>query len=163
MKKIGEELKDFFKKKGMTQEQVAQILGVTQGYVTQLLNQKAAFGKANAKKWGEMFGLNPVWLLTGEGNMLKPAERPTEIRKIDEVKEGGMATQGNQSPIYKEVKIEIDDEVNSDDNMPNTLLESQKKITKLRRLLSLSEKEVARLEGRIEEQDRFIKLLINNK
>ncbi|MCM1452670.1 MAG: helix-turn-helix domain-containing protein [Clostridium sp.] len=163
MRKISDDLKKFFRDKGLTQEKIAEALDVSQPYVAQLISQKVAFGKANAKKWGEKFGLNPVWLLTGEGDMLKPAERPTEIRKIDEVKEGGMATQGNQSPIYKEVKIEIDDEVNSDDNMPTTLMESQKKITKLRRLLSLSEKEVARLEGRIEEQDRFIKLLINNK
>lgn len=159
MKNIGEDLKDFFKKRGMTQEQIAASLGVTQGYVTQLLNQKAAFGKANAKKWGEKFGLNPVWLLTGEGEMLKP----TEVRNIDEVKKGGMATQGNQSPIYKDVKIEIEEELNSDYTMPSDLKESQKQIKKLRKLLSAAEKEVARLEGKTEEQSVIIKMFMDRK
>lgn len=160
MKNIGEDLKDFFKKRGMTQEQIAKALGVTQGYVTQLLNEKAAFGKANAKKWGEKFGLNPVWLLTGEGDMLKSEG----MRNIDEVKEGGMATQCNQSPIYKDVKIEIEEELNGGDNiLPSDLEESHRQILKLRKLLSDAEKEVARLEGKTEEQDKFIKMLMANK
>lgn len=86
MKNIGESLKIFFKEKGLTQEQVADIMGVSQGYVTQLLNGKSAFGKTNAKKWGKAFGLSESWLLTGEGDMVKtPASEPVYevIEKAD--------------------------------------------------------------------------------
>ncbi len=70
---IGESLKKFFKEKGLTKEQVAERLAVTQGYKTQLFNGKAAFGKGSAKRWEEMFGLSQSWLLKGKGYMLKEA------------------------------------------------------------------------------------------
>ena len=59
----------FFKEKGITQEEIAAQLGVSQSYVNALLNDKKAFGKKQAQKWNELFGLSVNWLLTGEGNI----------------------------------------------------------------------------------------------
>lgn len=69
MEKIGEKLSAFFKEKGITQEEVAAQLGVSQSYVNALLNDKKAFGKKQAQKWNELFGLSVNWLLTGDGNI----------------------------------------------------------------------------------------------
>jgi len=70
---VGKELKKFFAKQNLTQQDVANKLGVSQVSVSKLLNGKP-FGKKLAKKWGDMFGLNPFWLLTGEGMMLQPKD-----------------------------------------------------------------------------------------
>lgn len=69
MEKIGEKLSAFFKEKGITQEEIAAQLGVSQSYVNALLNDKKAFGKRQAQKWNELFGLSVNWLLTGEGSI----------------------------------------------------------------------------------------------
>lgn len=70
MEKIGEKLSAYFREKGITQEEIAARLGVSQSYVNALLNDKKAFGKQQAKRWNELFGLSVNWLLTGDGNML---------------------------------------------------------------------------------------------
>ena len=69
MGKIGEKLRVYFKEKGITQEELAAQLGVSQAYVNALLNDKKGFGKKQAQKWNEMFGLSASWLLTGLGDM----------------------------------------------------------------------------------------------
>jgi transcriptional regulator with XRE-family HTH domain len=67
---IGKKLKNFFHDLGYTQQYIAVQLGVSQSFVNRLLNGKP-FGKQLAKKWGDAFGIQPNWLLTGEGEMLK--------------------------------------------------------------------------------------------
>ena len=72
-------LAEYFKSKGVTQSAIAEELGVSKAYVNSLMNGKKAFGKAQAAKWGDLYGLSPSWLLTGEGEMLKdgaPATQP---------------------------------------------------------------------------------------
>jgi transcriptional regulator with XRE-family HTH domain len=69
-KKI-EELKAHFRKLGITQEQIAEKMGVSQAYVGMLLNGKKPFGKRQAMRFGELFGISPSWLLTYEGSMLQ--------------------------------------------------------------------------------------------
>lgn len=68
-KKISEDLKEYFKNLGKTQEDIATTLGVSHPYVNALLNGKA-FGKKQAAKWEKLFGINAHWLLTGAGDML---------------------------------------------------------------------------------------------
>ena len=69
MEKIGEKLRAYFEKKGIKQEELATLLGVSQPYVNALLNDKKSFGKKQAQKWNELFGLSVNWLLTGLGDM----------------------------------------------------------------------------------------------
>lgn len=71
MGNISKELSDFFKSQGITQEAIAEKLGVTQQYVSKLLSGKTAFGKKQAQRFYELWGIQPSWLLTGNGDMLK--------------------------------------------------------------------------------------------
>ena len=64
-------LAEYFKSKGVTQSAIAENLGVSKAYVNSLMTGKKAFGKAQAAKWGDLYGISPSWLLTGEGEMLK--------------------------------------------------------------------------------------------
>ncbi len=74
MTEIGKELKSYFEKQQVTQVELAERLGVTKAYINALFNGKKPFGKAQAEKWSNLFGLSVSWLLTGEGSMLKSAE-----------------------------------------------------------------------------------------
>lgn len=69
MEKIGDKLSAFFREKGITQDEIASRLGVSQAYVNALLNDKKAFGKKQAKKWNDLFGISENWLLTGQGSI----------------------------------------------------------------------------------------------
>lgn len=68
-KKFCEDLKDFFKAQGLTQQNIAERFGVSQQYVAALLNGSTPFGKKVAHKWAEAFGLSEAWLLTGIGSI----------------------------------------------------------------------------------------------
>lgn len=62
-------LKRFFDEKGITQQQVADALGVSLQYVNQLLNGRKALGKKNADRLANLYGLSKPFLLTGEGSI----------------------------------------------------------------------------------------------
>lgn len=67
--KVSEMLKKFFSDLGLSQRAIAEKLGCSQQVVQALLNGRP-FGKKTAEKWSILFGLNPAWLITGEGVML---------------------------------------------------------------------------------------------
>lgn len=71
---ISRNLKEYFNKNGLTQQAVANMLGITQAAVSSLLRGKP-FGKKSAKIWSDLFGFNYSWLLTGEGDMFKTTEK----------------------------------------------------------------------------------------
>lgn len=62
-----EKLKKYFEEKGITQQQIADALGVSLQYVNQILNGKKFLGKKNAERLANLFGLSKSFLLTGEG------------------------------------------------------------------------------------------------
>ena len=70
MTDIGQQLAGFFKAQGVTQEAIAAQLGVTQQYISGLLSGKKPFGKKQAQRFAELWGISPSWLLTGEGEMM---------------------------------------------------------------------------------------------
>lgn len=73
---ISKGLNDYFKSLGITQEAIAERLGVSQQYISRLLSGKAAFGKKQAQRFYEIWGIQPSWLLTGEGPMLSKKKIP---------------------------------------------------------------------------------------
>lgn len=68
-KKFCEDLKNFFKAQGLTQQSIAERLNVSQSYVGMLMSGSKAFGKNAAQTWADTFGLLAAWLLTGEGSI----------------------------------------------------------------------------------------------
>lgn len=77
---IGEAIRSYLESKGLTQCEVANRLGITQGAISAYYRGKP-FGKNAAKKWSDSFGFRENWLLTGEGSMLigqQKSEAPAE-------------------------------------------------------------------------------------
>lgn len=79
-----EQLAVYFKNKGISQVSIAETLGVSKAYVNALLSGRQRFGKKQAQTWSDQFGLSKSWLLTGEGDMLKPKSEDlgTNVREI---------------------------------------------------------------------------------
>ena len=66
---VGEELAKHFDSIGITQVDIANQLGVSKAYVNSLFSGRSRFGKKQAEKWSNQFGISKSWLLTGEGAM----------------------------------------------------------------------------------------------
>lgn len=63
-------IKDYLKQSGYTQERMANKLGVSVMAVNSLLTGRRKFGVKTATAWAKAFGFNPLYLMTGEGEML---------------------------------------------------------------------------------------------
>lgn len=71
MKVVAVGLADFFENKGLSQKEVADMMGTSPAYINAILNNKKDIGKKVAEKMNNLFGLSSSWLLTGEGEMLE--------------------------------------------------------------------------------------------
>ena len=70
MKQNLEQLREYLRHNGYTQEMIADKIGTSKAYVNHLLTGRKAFGRNTAAKWSNLFGISYTWLLTGEGDML---------------------------------------------------------------------------------------------
>jgi len=113
---ISNRLKAYIKALGLTQQDVAARLGVTQVAVNKMLNGKP-FGKNQALKWNIVFGINPNWLRTGEGEMFtgkpettkeKPKSENETISYLIDANKGLQRTIDNQAEIIKRLQRIID-------------------------------------------------------
>ena len=68
--KVGQQLRAYFEERGMTQQQVAEKLGIKQQNVGAYYSGARPFGKNAAMKWQRAFGFSAQWLMTGEGKMM---------------------------------------------------------------------------------------------
>ena len=80
-------LKEAFSKLGKEQSDIMSDLGVSQPYVSALMNGKKSVGKAMAEKLVALYGFDKAGILTGEGSMLKaspltPAQQKNILKKL---------------------------------------------------------------------------------
>mgnify|MGYP000138866723 CR=1 FL=1 len=80
-------LKEAFSKLGKEQSDIMSDLGVSQPYVSALMNGKKSVGKAMAEKLVALYGFDKAGILTGEGTMLKaspltPAQQKNILKKL---------------------------------------------------------------------------------
>lgn len=93
-KKFCDDLKDFFRSQGLTQQKIAERFGVSQQYVASLLNGSNPFGKKVAHRWAQEFGLSEAWLLTGAGDITTAS--------VVQTNQNGDNYQGNGMTVHKE-------------------------------------------------------------
>lgn len=111
---IGKTLREYFDAQGITQQSIANTMGVSKTYINRLFTGKAKFGKEAAEKWSNQFGLQKSWLLTGEGPMLAPAsDHPSSSSIVNgphgtqAVGDGARAVNGEGAGKCLEKSLEI--------------------------------------------------------
>ena len=77
-------LKEFFEKKGISQQEVAAELDVSPPYINAILNGKKPLGKKNAERLANLYGLSKSFLLTGEGQITNNGEDVILSKKDNE-------------------------------------------------------------------------------
>ena len=106
---VGRQLRLYFEEKGMTQQQVADIVGIKQQNVG-VHFQGRPFGKNAAMKWQRAFGFNAQWLMTGTGKMMlddvithtiptPPA--PSELDELIPIVPNGVTKMDNAPKIHQ--------------------------------------------------------------
>ena len=119
---ISEELTNFFKNKGLSQTDVANMLGTSPQYICAIFSGRKSIGKKQAVKFEELFGLSASWLLTGKGNMLN-----TPVHS----EEGSVQVMGNASNVNAGKTI---------DSLVELLKRKDEQIDRLIRLLEEKER-----------------------
>ncbi len=132
-------LKKFFADKNLSQTKIAEIVGTSQQTVSGLMSNRN-FGKRTAQRWSEAFGLNPAWLITGEGEMLL-ADKERKANGSDFEPAATMP----HTPITSKTIVELG--VNAVATQILELVQNGELYTK---------KQVAKLEDKIAQQEKTI-------
>lgn len=119
---ISNELANFFKNKGLSQTDVANMLGTSPQYISAIFSGRKNVGKKQAVKFEELFGLSASWLLTGKGNMLSTPVHADE---------GSVQVMGNASNVNAGKTI---------DSLVELLKRKDEQIDRLIRLLEEKER-----------------------
>lgn len=119
---ISNELANFFKDKGLSQTDVAKMLGTSPQYISAIFSGRKNVGKKQAVKFEELFGLSASWLLTGKGDMLS-----TPVH----AEEGSVQVMGNASNVNAGKTI---------DSLVELLKRKDEQIDRLIRLLEEKER-----------------------
>lgn len=136
----------------------------TQKFERQCDMGQGAAAKLTAKSYATTYAkiakafpqLNVDWLKTGNGEMLKSSQS----RHVRDINGNSNFLLNDHSINIKELKVQIEDELANDSDMSSSIETLQNEVKTLRQLLSEAEKEIARLEGKVEQQNETIILLI---
>lgn len=157
MAELKDRLLQFIDYLGISVSEFERTAKMSNGAVSKTTNKMRASTMKSIKDSFPL--LNMEWLRSGVGEMLIMQPQ----RSVTNITNGGMATLGDQSPIFKDIKIEIEEELATTNEEPTDISSCKKEVKRLRTLLTKAEREISRLEGKVEEQDKFIKLLLDKK
>lgn len=82
---IGERLKEARKYRGVSQRELAKMIGVSKGVISNVEYELATPQQIVIRSIADMLDINEHWLKTGEGNMLDDAGLEMSRRIVDEI------------------------------------------------------------------------------
>ena len=71
-KNVAQALKDFIDSHAIKQCELAEILGITPAAISNILSGRYDISKNIASQLHKVYGMNTMFLMTGEGDLLKP-------------------------------------------------------------------------------------------
>lgn len=81
---IGTRVKKVRLRKGISQEQFGEIIGIKKAAVSQIENGENSLSKGNLLAICRQFNVNKEWLINGNGEMFTPKSKEDEIRNFYE-------------------------------------------------------------------------------
>lgn len=79
---VGDALRNYFDNAGISQQEIAERLNITQASVSARFCGLRGFGKNAAKKWADEFGFNKGFLVNGTGCLLEENDSQTIHQNI---------------------------------------------------------------------------------
>lgn len=104
------DLKFFFKREGISQQQVADKLGVKQTFINAIFNGRKSIGRQTAQKLHDAYGLSVAWLLTGEGDMMAEPHI-TGGTHINITRGGNVSVKGGDNSFNSSASTTMESEV----------------------------------------------------
>lgn len=155
---VKERLKEYLKLKHLTTRKFERICGIGQSVLSKITD---SISEDTLGKIETCSDLNLEWLLTGKGNMLDPKLASTPQTNI-----GGAQANGTLSTAIRDIKIEVKEQSPSKTKTSPTrkrqpsVAELQKEIDRLNTLVTEYALEIAKLNGKIEQQNEILKIYI---
>lgn len=78
-------LRDYFRSLKLTQQEIAERTNITQAQVSRLLSGRYKFGGDLAVRFASAFGINPMFLLAGDGDLLLSEPAPADAVPVYDV------------------------------------------------------------------------------
>lgn len=78
-------LRDYFRSLKLTQQEIAERTNITQAQVSRLLSGRDKFGGDLAVRFASAFGINPMFLLAGDGDLLLSEPAPADAVPVYDV------------------------------------------------------------------------------
>lgn len=73
---FSQKLKFFLKGKQIQQKELAKELGVSHSTISNIINGRDRLGRDKALEWGNLLGIDPLWLMTQGEQGIDPTTQP---------------------------------------------------------------------------------------
>lgn len=156
---IKERLQEYLRHKHLSTRRFEQICGIGQSVLSKISDSISEDTLGKIEKYSDL-DLN--WLMTGEGNMLDPDR---ELASNPQTNIDGVQANGTLSTAIRDIKIEVREQnplsdISSKRKRQPSAAELQKEIDRLTKLVTDANLEIAKLNGKIEQQNETIKMLL---
>lgn len=149
-------IKELMKIFDLTPTKFAEKVGIPQGNFSKILNGKRPCGESIINKIVLATGCNKSWLTKGDED-----KAPSKTIKVDVgvgEMNGGKADFKFQ--VQEETQKKSSTPKSKNENSPQSNAELQKEIQRLKRIIEEQKLEISKLNGKVEQQNETIKLLV---